>query len=480
MPPSVSPSSKTDHAGAHGNLGHVLLRMERYEEAREHLSRAHALDPRVRNVQSLMAELAGVQGRYEEAAGWYRKMLAEDAGDAEAHAGLGAALHEMGRLEAAVGSMQRALELGPDASKVPPLYRSTARALEALGRLDEAERYFRRATAADPHDVSSLLELSRLYISQRRFDEADESLRRALALDPGNTAALGNVAKVLGRRGRLEEAVDAYRAVLALDPHFAMALAGMGDALFHLERYEEAVESLDRSVSLHPHPPAATAGLVLLGKASRALGRAEAAVEYYERAVQIDPGNVDALDHLAMSRFGEKRYEEALGLYRTLLGVRPRQRPDPRQPGHRPVPPGPDRGGGAELRAGAGPGPGPSIGASGPGGAAGAASGPAGSSPPAAAGGVSGPRTGTLACARVGGGAGVRAAAVAAIRRAANRQRKQADRSPTHSLSIYTRAAPRRSCATPAPTASPATRPPGTLTRSTPRRSSPFPLSWKG
>ena len=96
----------------------------------------------------------------------------------------------------------------------------------------------------------------------------------------------------------------------------------MGDALFRLERYEAALEALGRSVELHSPPPTATARLILMGRASQALGRGSEAAAHYERAVAIDPRNAEALDHLAMARFGGKRYEEALDLYRTLLEIR--------------------------------------------------------------------------------------------------------------------------------------------------------------
>ena len=39
--------------------------------------------------------------------------------------------------------------------------------------------------------------------------------------------------------------------------------------------------------------------------------------------MEIEPGNPDALDHLAKARFEAGRYEEALALYRALLEIRP-------------------------------------------------------------------------------------------------------------------------------------------------------------
>ena len=48
-----------------------------------------------------------------------------------------------------------------------------------------------------------------------------------------------------------------------------------------------------------------------------------AAAEQYERALRIEPRNQEALDHLAPARFGQRPYEDALALYRTLLEINP-------------------------------------------------------------------------------------------------------------------------------------------------------------
>ena len=322
----IAVRQRPEAVGAHINLARALVVMERFEEAEPHLARAMALDPRNHAVWMNMADLRRRQGRYEAAAEWFGKVLAEDARHARAHFGLGIALHELARHEEALAALDRALALAPDASGssgLRSLHTWIGRASQALGRLDEAERHLLRAARLDPHDAAPLVDLASLRAAQGRHEEAGTYLRRARELAPGDATVLHTVAESLRKRGRYAGAVESYRAALAIDPDFAMAHAGLGDALYRLERYEEAIESLDRSVALHPHPPTATARLVLMGSASEKLGRTAAAVAHYERAVAIDPRNVEALDHLAMARFGEERYEEALGLYRTLLEAKP-------------------------------------------------------------------------------------------------------------------------------------------------------------
>ena len=58
-----------------------------------------------------------------------------------------------------------------------------------------------------------------------------------------------------------------------------------------------------------------------MGRASLELGRTDAAVKHYERALEIDARNAKALDSFGLLRFGQQRYEEAHRLYRTLIEI---------------------------------------------------------------------------------------------------------------------------------------------------------------
>ena len=60
-----------------------------------------------------------------------------------------------------------------------------------------------------------------------------------------------------------------------------------------------------------------------MGRAAQALGRTEAAAQHYERAVALDPRDAEAVDLLAVVRFGQQRYAAALALFRTLVELRP-------------------------------------------------------------------------------------------------------------------------------------------------------------
>ena len=319
----IAAAQRPDSSGALANVGRALVGLQRFEEAEDHLRRAVQIDPRSTTAHQNLAEALRKQERYAEAVAAYRAVLAIDDGFALAYAGLGMALFEDHRYAEALQAVQQALSLKPDLSTAGALHLHMGRAARELGRPQEAAQHFERALEIEPGTVQPLFDLAKLRFSQGRSGDADRILRRARELRPADPATLHNVAEALRLQERYEDAIAHYRSALGIDPEFAPAHAGLGIALFQWERYAEAIEALERALALLPDVPVTGSSLhVFLGRAAQKLGRPEAA-EHFARAVLDDPRDREALDHLAMARFAQQRYEEALALYRTLIEIDP-------------------------------------------------------------------------------------------------------------------------------------------------------------
>ena len=319
----IAVQQRPDSAGALANVGRALIHFERFAEAEEHLRRAVQHDPRSTTAHQNLAEALRKQERYAEAVEAYRAVLAIDEGFALAHAGMGFALFGAQRYAAAVEALAAALALQPELPSAATLRLHLGRSARELGRLDEAAAHFERAAEVDPGSVEPLLDLADLRRRQGRAEEAERILQRVREARADDPVSLHQVAEALRAQGRYADAVATYRAALAIDADFAPAHAGMGIALFQWNRHEEAIAALQRAVTLQPDLPVAGSSLhVFLGRAALELGRPEAA-DHFAQALRNDPRDREALDHLAMVRFGEQRYEEALALYRTLLEIDP-------------------------------------------------------------------------------------------------------------------------------------------------------------
>ena len=319
----IAVQQRPDSAGALANLGRALVGLQQFEEAERHLRRAVQADPRSTTAHQNLAEALRKQERYAEAVESYRAVLAIDESFALAYAGMGTALFGEQRYAEAAAAMTQALSLEPDLPTAGALHLHMGRAARELGRLDEAAQHFLRAMEVEPANVEPLFDLAKLRFRQGRTADAEQLLNRARELRPADPATLHNIAETLRTQGRYEEAVASYRAALEIGPEFAPSHAGLGIALFQWERYEESIGALERALALQPDLPiAGSSPYVFLGRAAQELGRPEAA-EYFAHALRRDPHDHEALDHLAMVRFGEQRYEEALALYQTMEELDP-------------------------------------------------------------------------------------------------------------------------------------------------------------
>ena len=314
---------RPDNADAHTNLGSVLVRLERWDEADAVLRTALGLDPRHPGLHQNLGEALRRRGRYGEAIEMYGNALDADPDLALAHGGLGIALFESGRHDEALAALDRALALEPDGPSAGNISLFAGRAARAAGRLDAAEAHFRRAAALEPEGVAPLMELSNVLAARGERAEAVEHLRRARQAQPNDPATLHNIGERLRQAGRRDEALASYREALSIDPDFASAHVGIGAALLDLERHDEALASLERGISLDAGAPTAAAAHYLAGRTLLGLGRDDEAAAHFERAIERDPNHAEALDHLALWRFGRQEYEQALALYRAHANLIP-------------------------------------------------------------------------------------------------------------------------------------------------------------
>ncbi|MXZ12727.1 MAG: tetratricopeptide repeat protein [Candidatus Dadabacteria bacterium] len=135
---------------SHNVLGLALSKLGRYDEAEEHLRRAIELNPRYAPAFLNLGEGFRVRGRYGEALEAYLAAVRIDPDYPLPYVGMGYVFFELERYDEVVSSMKRALLLKPDLPMAPRLHFLTGKALEKLGRHDEAERHLRRARELAP------------------------------------------------------------------------------------------------------------------------------------------------------------------------------------------------------------------------------------------------------------------------------------------------------------------------------------------
>jgi len=135
---------------SHNVLGAALSGLGRYEEAEAHLRRAIELNPRYAPAFLNLGESFRRRSQYKEALEAYLAAVRIDSDYPLPYVGMGYVLFGLKRYKEAVSSMKRALLLKPDLPMAPRLHFLTGKALQKLGRHEEAERYLRRAGELAP------------------------------------------------------------------------------------------------------------------------------------------------------------------------------------------------------------------------------------------------------------------------------------------------------------------------------------------
>ncbi|MCU0723262.1 MAG: tetratricopeptide repeat protein, partial [Planctomycetes bacterium] len=199
------------------------------------------------------------QSRHDRAAGEFRKELAEEPGNAAAHALLALSLSQLDRDREAEAEARLAVVADPD---FPLAHDALATALHSLGRMEEAEASAREAVRLDPEAPTHRATLSAVLLDRGEAGEALRSAEEGLALDPDHGPCVNLRAMALVRLGRAEEASRGIDGALAKEPESGLAHANQGWALLHLRKHREAAEHFREALRLDPGNEWAREGMV--------------------------------------------------------------------------------------------------------------------------------------------------------------------------------------------------------------------------
>ncbi|MFB2833856.1 tetratricopeptide repeat protein [Floridanema evergladense] len=199
---------------------------------------------------------------------------------------------------------------------------NTGNQLKSEKRFDEAIASYQKALQLQPDYAEVHYQLAEIYFWQRKLGEAIASCNKAIELQPDfapNYKILGNI---LQAQGNIEAALDAYTKALELNHEYAEAYINQGSILSKLGRNEEAIISLEKSIAINPNIGAAYWNLANI---YLQLDNLEKVVEYRKQAFLIEPKlvNAETLNDLgtAIGKLGN--FEEAINYYQKAIELQP-------------------------------------------------------------------------------------------------------------------------------------------------------------
>ncbi len=154
--------------------------------------------------------------------------------------------------------------------------------------------------------------LSLALMKQNRAPEAEEQLRFALSLDPDFPQLYEDLGSALVMQSRFEEAVPEFEKAIQLQPALPLVQKKLGQALAAVGRGEDADEAFRDYMNSDPERVAIIKGIEL-----KQADKIDEAIEVFSNVLKSNPSNVNAMRHLALSFWHDKkRLEDAEALLR--------------------------------------------------------------------------------------------------------------------------------------------------------------------
>jgi tetratricopeptide (TPR) repeat protein len=312
-PQATAPSNPTPSL----DEAFALHKAGRLDDAAEFYRQILAVEPDNFDCLHLLGLIFLHRGRLAAAVDQFDLALRRDPNSVMALNNRGLALRRLRRFEEALASYNRALVLRPDYAEA---LCNRGVTLHEMGRFADAVASYDRALALLPDNADAHFNRGNALHESKRFDEALASYDRALKLRPEFAAAQANRANPLHALKRFEEALAAYDRMVTLEPNQAAVHYNRGNALHELKRFDEALTSFDRALVLQPSFADAHFNR---GNALHELKRFDDALSSYDRALALRPDHADSFVNRAATLSELRRIDEALASYQSALVVRP-------------------------------------------------------------------------------------------------------------------------------------------------------------
>jgi tetratricopeptide (TPR) repeat protein len=234
-----------------------------------------------------------------------------------AHNNLAAELKRQGRINEAINTYRKALQIKPDFEEA---FFNLGNALAAQGRRGEAIKYYYEALRIDPDSVEVHVNLGNALAAQGRYNEALSHYHDALRIKPDFEEAYYNMGKAMADQGKTADAIKYYYEALRIRPDFEEAHYNLANALIEQGKVAEAINHYYEALRVRPDFVEVH---ISLGNILAAQGKYDEAVIHYSKALQIAPDSAEVHNNLGAALIREGKIDAGVVHFSEALRIRP-------------------------------------------------------------------------------------------------------------------------------------------------------------
>ncbi|MEM3397377.1 MAG: tetratricopeptide repeat protein [Thermoplasmata archaeon] len=292
-----------------------VLRNEK-EEALRVCNRILMRNPQNRGCWLDKARLLWDFGRLEEALAAVREAIALEPNEIAPYFDAAKILLEMDKPSDAINYYDGVLKIDGENTKA---WEYKGDALIKLGKKEEALLCYEQAVkVADNADA--FLKLGKALQDDGKVEEAIEKFRSAIAIMPDNIEAWKALGNLYMLRDDFAAAKDAFEKVVRTGKADWETWYLMGRANFRTGLVNEAIEYYEKALQIESRAPVVYMALAEIYASREKLPEA---VDCYAKVLQLNPDYKEALQNRALLLEKLGRYNEAISDYDRLIGLEP-------------------------------------------------------------------------------------------------------------------------------------------------------------
>lgn len=193
--------------------------------------------------------------------------------------------------------------------------------LQNQGQYMESIEYFNKAITIDPNVSKFWLDKGNSFYSLQMFNDAITCYDNAINADQNNSFAFCNKGLALYSLRMYPAALTCFDQALDKDQKMEYAFLGKGHVCLELKMYDESKKAYEHALSLNAKSVVAMLGLSSVYHRDT-FNHVEAA-KYAEKALQIDPNNINAKANLAEFLLESDDYKKREDLADDVLKAEP-------------------------------------------------------------------------------------------------------------------------------------------------------------
>jgi serine/threonine protein kinase/Tfp pilus assembly protein PilF len=249
------------------------------------------------NVYFSLAEALNKAGRLDEALGIIERVVQLAPEDAWVHESAGSFYRDVGETYQAIEHFEIALGLNPDGTHIVD---ELVEAYESIGEYTKAREILGHSEKPElEEDPNALEEQGWEFLENKQFPEAEETFQKAVDLNPELVGAWEGLADVYWYQGEFDVAIDTLNTAITFNQEYAPLHVKLGWLYWDTSNLDKAEEAFNKARFLDPSLDDAWLGLT---EVFWERGDLDGAIDVIEAAIKTNP------DHEAL-------YEKAGSLY---------------------------------------------------------------------------------------------------------------------------------------------------------------------